>query len=152
MLFDIIEALVLGVLAGVTVIYTFQTRIVYPAWLLRTYDHPWILLLVLLAAVIISQSSPRIAVMIVLLLFAMWVDWVLFARALAPPNDQNDINTANHTDMNGEKPVAEVWPYTDQNEKRVENTTQASMPFADPMYYDPLASLDVFTDTDLANF
>jgi hypothetical protein len=76
----IVEGLLVGLLAGVTIFYGFQTRAIYPHWLLRIFDHPWMLLLALIAACLSIPSQPRLGAMMVIFVIALWMDFVLFAR------------------------------------------------------------------------
>lgn len=137
--FEIFEALLLGSLAAVTIIYTFQTRVLYPEWLLKSYEHPWIYLCVIIVAIFIGQSSPRIAAMIVLLLIALIFDWVLFAHhSLNQGDDDPSATSATATPSSAASStsgisgdVAEVWPFLEPNARRVEGIAETALPFAD---------------------
>ena len=120
MISEIIEALILGMLAAVTLIYTFQTRVAYPDWLLQAYEHPWIFVCVLIVAIVLFGSSPKISAFIMLLLIALWMDWLLFARATNVTNVREPINIR----VPPKNDVAEVWPYDS-------TTSKTRRPFSD---------------------
>ena len=77
-----IESVVVGALAAVTILYGFQTRVPYPDFVLRTLNHPWILVIVGVIAIITFRWSPPIAVLLLILLAAFCVDTMAFARPL----------------------------------------------------------------------
>jgi len=146
MILDLIEALIIGILAGVTILYTFQTRIPYPEWMLQTFEHPWIFICAFIATILFANSSPRIAAMILLLLIALWFDWVVFANNHDEPKKKSE-KTVNPEISPGKKLVAEVYPYTEPSISRKEDnviksaiTTQSdnlvvdSIPFIDIQY------------------
>lgn len=110
MLIDMIEALLIGMLAAVTVLFTFQTRVPYPDWLLQTFEHPWVFFCMFISAALFAGSSPRIAVMIMLLMLAMWFDWVLFTRPNGSHMRKKE-RTVNPEVSPGKTLVAEVYPY-----------------------------------------
>lgn len=81
-LYRVCESLVVGALAAVTILYGFQTRVPYPDIVLRTLNHPWVIVLVGIFALLTFKWSPQAAVLILLLLAAFCVDTMAFARPL----------------------------------------------------------------------
>jgi uncharacterized protein (DUF58 family) len=77
-----IEGLLIGVLAAATIIYAFQTRVKYPDVVLKTMDHPWLLLLLTIAILFVFKWSGTIAAFLLLLLLAFVMDTMIFARPL----------------------------------------------------------------------
>ena len=51
-LFDALEGLVIGVLATVVILFSFQTYIPYPVLMVKTVEHPWIIVLAYIFAII----------------------------------------------------------------------------------------------------
>jgi hypothetical protein len=125
-LLDIFEGLVIGAFAAISIIYTFQTRIPYPTWILQAYDKPWLFVLLLTIAIIMFSQSPIIGSLIILLLGAVWMDGLLFARSTEKPTQHDDANTKEATGQ-----TMEIWPFIEGSKKRL----------SDPELYGP--SLDM---------
>ena len=127
-LLKILEGVTIGALAAISIIYTFQTRVPYPKWVLQAYDKPWVFLLLLVVGVILLYHSPAIGALVLLLLGAVWIDGLLFARSFdkETPVRGNDANI----EANIGKSV-ELWPFVDETKKRL----------SDPELYGP--SLDM---------
>ena len=79
---EYLEALIIGILAGICVIYSFQTRVKYPLWIIKIYDHPWILLLLILISVYALKYNQTIGALLVLITCALIVDGFIFTRTL----------------------------------------------------------------------
>jgi len=79
---QLIEGLIIGILAGVCVIYGFQTRVKYPLWMVKAYDHPWIILVFTLLSVYVLQFNPKIGAMLLIMTMALIVDGIIFTRTL----------------------------------------------------------------------
>jgi len=123
MIIDILEAILLGMLAAVSIIYTFQTRIAYPDWMLQTFEHPWAFICLFIVAILFVPASPRIAVRLILLMVALWMDWILFARSAnlsssAFPGPSSSLNSPSTQ----RKVVAELWPYDPPSAARYTDT------------------------------
>lgn len=144
MILDLIEALIIGVLAGVTILYTFQTRIPYPEWMLQTFEHPWIFVCAFIATILFANSSPRIAAMIILLLIALWFDWVIFANNHDEPKKKSG-KTINPEISPGKKLVAEVYPYTEPSNNRKEDNVIKSTDItqSDNLVVDSIPFIDI---------
>lgn len=69
-----------GIFAAVCFLYALQTRIMYPKWMLKTLDHPWILILSLLITGAIWKWSPVSAVCALLMIIAFVGDIYIFSR------------------------------------------------------------------------
>jgi hypothetical protein len=93
-----IEGLVLGALAALAIIYAFQTRITYPDIVLELLEHPWIGIIIFLVSILIFRFSPKVASLILILLFAFYMDTIIFARPLHTiPTQVNDTNARDYT-------------------------------------------------------
>ena len=79
---ECIEGVVLGVLAGVCIIYGFQTRVKYPLWMVKSYDHPWIILVLILLSVYVLQHNAKIGAMLLIMTMALIIDGIIFTRTL----------------------------------------------------------------------
>lgn len=128
---ELLEAVLVGAFAAVTLLYTFQTKNMYPDWMLQSYEHPWVFLILLLIAVFIAKFSPRTAVMMALLIVAMWMDGVLFVRPRAETKEpQKAIPVI--------PPPPEVWPFDEPSRVRrpsdFSGPALESVPFVEPMY------------------
>jgi succinate dehydrogenase hydrophobic anchor subunit len=77
-----IEGILLGVLAGVCIIYGFQTRVKYPLWMVKSYDHPWIILVFILLSVYVLQHNAKIGAMLLIMTMALIIDGIIFTRTL----------------------------------------------------------------------
>lgn len=119
---DAIEPIVIGILAAVTVIYTFQTRIAYPVWLLRAFDYPWVLLVALVIVLLMYPTLPKISVMLCLLVLAMWMDFVLFSK-----DWQLDTQAGGGSKGNGVSSNVYGSPLERKNDSEYEKTTFGSM-------------------------
>ena len=100
------EAFIVGGLAATSIIYAFQTRTMYPKWMLRSLDHPWVLLIVLVITVLAFQRMPHVAAMVAFIVISMWMDMILFAQR--PMFDTKE-------QQKEQPPVVEqvpdVWPF-----------------------------------------
>jgi len=79
---EYLEGIIIGILSAICIIYGFQTRVKYPLWVVKIYDHPWIILVMLLLSLHILQSNNKIGALLLLLTFALIVDGIIFTRTL----------------------------------------------------------------------
>ena len=79
---EYIEGILIGILAGICIIYGFQTRVKYPLWMVKAYDHPWIILILILLSVYVLQQNEKIGAMLLIITIAMIIDGVIFTRTL----------------------------------------------------------------------
>jgi hypothetical protein len=77
---NIVEGFLIGILSAVCVIYAFQTRVKYPLWIVKMYDHPSILLLTLILALYVFLINQKVGALLLLIISALIVDGILFAR------------------------------------------------------------------------
>jgi len=112
-IFDAIEGLLIGILATVVLLFSFQTHIPYPLIMVKTVEHPWIIVLMYIFAIIIGRVSPKLSVLLILLLTAFVMEIFLFTRPVIDTisnvelipmyeevsyiNDTNDANNTNDT-------------------------------------------------------
>lgn len=81
---DAVRGAVLGAVAALCVVYSFQTKVVYPDWVLATWDHPWIFVVLVIVSLYIFVWSQELAVLLLLVLAAIIADKILFGRVLYP--------------------------------------------------------------------
>ena len=122
LLLQIGQGLVMGALAAISIIYTFQTRVPYPSWMLHAYGQPWIFVLVFTVGLILMFQHAAIGAMLLLLLLAVAMDGLLFARSYDSLHDE--MISTSHPQNN--QPV-EVWPFVEESNQRL----------ADPPLYGP---------------
>ena len=79
---EYIEGIIIGILAGICIIYGFQTRVKYPLWMVKAYDHPWIILILILLSIYVLQHNEKIGAMLLIITIAMIIDGVIFTRTL----------------------------------------------------------------------
>lgn len=139
----VIEALFVGMLAATTMIYAFQTKVSYPRWMMTGFEHPWVLFVVMLSAVVCFKWMPVVAVMVLLIVIALWMDNVLFAKQTLeqkPSNNTLKVKTSDNEQKNiTNNKTVEIWPFDDAKEKRVQLEQQygpalANVPVAEPNY------------------
>lgn len=101
----ILLGLTTGVIAAATWIYAMQPNIVYPEWVLATFDHPWTLLIFLAVIAYIGYYiNLPIAALLFLMFVALVLDLAAFGRqavkapiasragATGPPGDLLSLN------------------------------------------------------------
>lgn len=70
-----------GVIAAATWIYAMQPNIVYPKWILASFDHPWTLLVFLaVIAYIAFYINLQIGALLFLMFIALVLDLAAFGR------------------------------------------------------------------------
>lgn len=79
---EYLEGLIIGLLSAICIIYGFQTRVKYPLWMVKMYDHPWIILILVLLSVYVLQSNQKIGALLLLITSALIIDGVIFTRSL----------------------------------------------------------------------
>ena len=77
-----LEGLIIGILSGICIIYGFQTRVKYPLWMVKAYDHPWIILLLIIVSLYTLQVNEKIGALLLIITLAMIVDGIIFTRSL----------------------------------------------------------------------
>lgn len=115
---DISQGLAIGIFAAISVIYTFQTRVAYPLWMLQMYDKPWVFLIIVLAAILVFYYYPVIGALLILLLGAVWMDGLLFARPASTFASQLNEN-AHIAGVPSHDNKVEVYPYSEPMERRI---------------------------------
>jgi len=89
---EILKSLLVGITAGICFLYAFQTRIPLPIWALNAFNHPWIILLIIILILIVSEWSDKIGAFLLLLLVAVIIDYTIFARKVNNNNQSQNIN------------------------------------------------------------
>ena len=116
-IFDAVEGLLIGILATFVLLFSFQSHIPYPLIMVKTIEHPWIIVLLYIFAIIIGRVSPKLSVLLLLLLTAFVMEVFLFTRPVIDTisktemipmheedvsyiNDTNYSNITNDTNVN----------------------------------------------------
>jgi hypothetical protein len=79
---EYLEGLIIGILSAICIIYGFQTRVKYPLWMVKMYDHPWIILILVLLSLYVLQNNQKIGALLLLITSALIIDGVIFTRSL----------------------------------------------------------------------
>ena len=79
-IFDAVEGLAIGVLATFVLLFSFQSNIPYPETMVKTFEHPWMLAILFILAILVGRVSPKICVLLILLLTAFVAEIYLFTR------------------------------------------------------------------------
>jgi len=150
-LFDAFEGLIIGILATIVILFSFQTYIPYPVVMVKTIEHPWIIVLMYIFAIILGRFSPKVAVLLLLLLTAFVLEVFLYTR---PAMTQSII--ARHNTMK-QSPVEIISTQTTENVQYNDDFTQEhkGYPLHDILLPVPLYPLfdnvDVDMNADLIN-
>lgn len=132
---QILQGLVIGALAAISIIYTFQTRVPYPTWMLQAYDKPWVFLLLFVAALFLMTQHAVLGALMLLLLAALAMDGLLFARSY---ETSSFLETATpRIEPNNQS--LEVWPFAEQTKRRLYDPEQYGpsldmVPLPEPLY------------------
>lgn len=81
-IFDAVEGLFIGILATIVLLFSFQSYIPYPEIIVKTSEHPWIIVLAYIFAIILGRFSPKLAVLLILLLTAFVFELFLITRPI----------------------------------------------------------------------
>jgi hypothetical protein len=80
MINSIINGLLVGILAGFCILYVFQLSKPYPLWMLKIFEHPWILLIMFIIGVLLLNSNIEAGVLLLILTTALVFDKLLLLR------------------------------------------------------------------------
>lgn len=84
---DIIKGLVTGVLVGFMVLYSLRPQTPYPEWVLQTYEHPWIFIVLLCTVAVVSAWELRAGAVLFIIVATLLIDYYfLGTRSLEPPH------------------------------------------------------------------
>lgn len=81
-LLSIVNGFIVGILVAICILYVFKIKTPYPAWLLKTFEKPWILLLLFILGVIFLNYNKEAGALIIIISIALFIDRFLFARPL----------------------------------------------------------------------
>lgn len=101
---DILKSILIGITGAICFLYAFQTRIPLPLWVLNLFNHPWIIFLVFLFIIFISEWSDKIAAFLLLLIVALIIDHTIFMKKHNKDyellNSSNNMNTDTNNTIN----------------------------------------------------
>lgn len=92
---EIFKSLLIGITAGICFLYAFQTRIPLPIWVLNAFNHPWIILLIIILILVVSEWSDKIGAFLLLLLVAVIIDYTIFMRRPDTINHEKQVKKEN---------------------------------------------------------
>ncbi len=82
---NIIKYLLIGLLAGYCIFYSFASHTVYPRSIIYIFDHPWIILMLLLLSILLFEWSNKLGAIAILIVTAFVVDAIIFCRPIQKP-------------------------------------------------------------------
>lgn len=72
---DIVKGLVTGVLLGFMVLYSLRPQNPYPDWVLQTYEHPWIFIILVGSVIILSAWEGRAGAIMLIIVATLLMDY-----------------------------------------------------------------------------
>ncbi len=127
---DIIEGLVVGAFAALNMIFAFQTKVAYPDVVLQALDHPWIVAIAYIVALVLFPWSRSASVLLILLLTAFVIETVVFARPLPNLTDQAPATMLSRQGVGNAKPYDEAMLHSTQ----VAGPPLSHVPLPQPVY------------------
>lgn len=97
---DIFKSLLIGITGALCFLYGFQTRIPLPIWVLNAFNHPWVLLLVFILILVISEWNDKIGAFLILIFVAIIIDRTIFMKRVADNKEPQNIKTIRNMDFN----------------------------------------------------
>ena len=113
------EGLIIGILATIVILFSFQSYIPYPVIMVKTIEHPWIIVLAYIFAIIIGRFSPKVSVLLILLLTAFVLEVFLLTRPIVAHNvslERHNIMKESPVEIISKQSVANA-EYNDHFEK-----------------------------------
>lgn len=77
---DIANGLVVGIVAGLVILYGLQPKQAYPSWMLVPYDHPWLFLVALFVIGYVMMFHRVLGALLFLLVASLYADLVIFGK------------------------------------------------------------------------
>lgn len=90
---DALRGLLVGLISGICVIYAFQTKVIYPQWVLKSWDHPWVFVVLVVIALSIAQWSVEISALTLLCLAAVIGDKLVFGQPKKQKSKEQKVAT-----------------------------------------------------------
>lgn len=75
-----LEGILIGIIAALVILYGLRPSEAYPSWMLISYDHPWVFLVLLLVIGYIAAYHRLLGALLFLLVASLYVDLLLFGR------------------------------------------------------------------------
>lgn len=79
-LLQVIDGMLVGVVAGLVILYGLRPKEPYPTWMLIPYEHPWVFLVLLFVIGYIMMYHRLLGGLLLLLSASLYVDLILFGR------------------------------------------------------------------------
>jgi len=89
-----IKGLIIGLISGICVFFAFQTKTVYPVWVINVWKHPAIIILAILVALLVSKWSIELSAILILCIAAVTLDKISLGskRVKTVEFDRSDIS------------------------------------------------------------
>lgn len=81
-LLSIFNGLLVGILAAICILYVFQIKQPYPIWILKSFEKPWVMLILFIMGVLLLGFNKEAGVLIIIISVALFIDKFLFARKI----------------------------------------------------------------------
>lgn len=72
---DVVKGLVTGMLVAFMVLYSLRPQTPYPEWVLNTYEHPWIFIILVCMVVLLSAWDARAGAIMFLIVATLLMDY-----------------------------------------------------------------------------
>lgn len=95
---DIAKGIVAGLLVGFLVIYSLRPQMPYPEWVLQTYEHPWIFVLLVSATLVLACWDAKVGALLALVVATLFVDYYTLGKRSLRSKDAED-NDESFVDM-----------------------------------------------------
>jgi hypothetical protein len=82
---DVTKGLVTGLLAGIVILYSFRPTVAYPEWVIRTYEHPWVFVLLIAFSFLLMQWDIRAGALALIATTSLLFDYVTLAKRSLQP-------------------------------------------------------------------
>ena len=79
---SIFNGLLVGILAAICILYVFQIKKPYPIWILKTFEKPWVILIIFILGVLSLGFNREAGVLLIIISVALFIDKFLFARKI----------------------------------------------------------------------
>lgn len=110
MMASVLMGTLIGATAALLWLYGLRPDIPYPRWMLQSFHHPWIFLVMLILVMYVATFSPVLAVMLFLLVAALLMDMILYATPVAPGYVRTQTVLPTPRGVYGASPAAEQNP------------------------------------------
>lgn len=130
---EVVEGLLVGVLAAAVIIYSMRTTVFYPTWLLNIFEHPWMFVLLFIVIVYILTKNATIGGLLALMFAALLADHYVLTRPVAAKSW--DAKPRRESDSSDSSDSSDPAPAPEPDAPAGASVKLAGLP-ATPFYYD----------------